>query len=1601
MKDPGNKIAVLVAGPHRGGTSAAARALSLLGCDLPKTLMQASPENNETGFWESLPVMELNDEILASAGTVWDDWQPIAPDWNACPVAEEFRERAQALLGKEFGASQLFVLKDPRICRLLPFWAGVLQAFGAEPRILLPVRNPLDVAASLEARDGIHPSLGLLIWLRHALDAEAASRGLKRAFLRYERLLKSPEAQLARLGAALAIVWPKGRSLDAEMGIDEFLSPSLRHQRREDASLLENAKLSHWLRSSFEILNRWARDEARPVDQAALDRIRSAFDEALPAFGRALVSQRRALARLAKTAAERGDQIQALHEKVGGRDARIEGLLRMASQQDGEIQALRRKEDELRQKMSEQEAEVRALHEKVGGRDAKIEELLRMASQQDEELAELRRGLAARNREIEQLHQAAGRRDGRIATLEGIVDDLLGSRSWRFSAPLRLPRRIVQLLRTQGRAWLGRTARRAYRLTPLPHAVKRLIKSGLFRIAGPLFRHAAAYRHWQLAQGGGQAPDPQTAAEGRAIRARVHWAARDQYVSKALDEIDPRQLSVRLIAFYLPQFHPIPENDQWWGAGFTEWINVTNAQPNYEGHYQPRQPADLGYYDLRVAEVMEQQADLARRYGIHGFCYHYYWFGGRRLLEMPLERMLETGRPDFPFCLCWANENWTRRWDGHEHEVLMAQSHGDEDDEGVIRDLMRYFRHPNYIRVNGKPLFLLYRASLFPDIRRTARRWRALCREEGIGEICLALVESFELAQGNDAAKMRGFDAAVEFPPHQAPSPMNPPGPLLNPEFAGWVNDYRAIAEMHLAKPHPNYLRLRGLMPGWDNTARRQNHAHIFHHASPEAYRAWLQGAIEQTCERCVGDERLIFINAWNEWAEGAYLEPDRRYGYAYLQATREALEQTRPLARRELLFVIHDACANGAQYNALAMIAGLAEKLDARVHIGALGGGALLHRFEQLGRVHRLWEADDPILAAAGLARDLKLNGTDCAILNSAASGALAGALARAGLRVVSLIHELPRIIASRGLEPAVENIARHAHLTVFAAEQVRQGFEQFAPLRNEVRIRPQGLYKINRYRSSADRTAARWMLRAALNLPREAQVIIGVGYGDLRKGADLFLAAARRVAAQRPGVQFVWVGDLGADLPPEIREGLAGGEDRSPVRQIDHVEDTDLHYAGADLLALTSREDPFPSVALEAMDAGLPVVGFDGVGGLTDLLREGAGALAPPEDAAAFAEQVLALLQDRERARQLGDRGRELIRERFGWSRYLVDLANMAGLATHRVSVIVPNFNYLRYLAERLSSIAVQTYPIYELIVLDDASTDGSREWLAEEAARRFPEARIVCNERNSGSAFAQWRKGAQLAKGDILWIAEADDLCEPDFLRAAVASFDDSQTVLSYCQSKQMLGDGSIASEDYLAYTDDISTDKWRRDHSTEAVAEIPRFFAVKNPVPNVSGVLFRRQRLLAVMDDWFEQILQLRTAGDWLTYILCLERGGRIAFHAEALNLHRRHDDGIILSSGKADALGEILAVQRFVAERCGVAEPVAEQARRYAEELYAQFGLSEAANGALDDIAQSAPKLAPAKQPVSTGPKKTKPRKSAPKTKAAKQSTAPSRTGGRS
>jgi len=348
-----------------------------------------------------------------------------------------------------------------------------------------------------------------------------------------------------------------------------------------------------------------------------------------------------------------------------------------------------------------------------------------------------------------------------------------------------------------------------------------------------------------------------------------------------------RDWCAKLIAFYLPQFHPIPENDEWWGEGFTEWTNVKRALPNFVGHHQPQVPAGLGYYDLRDPAVMDRQAELAKAYGIHGFCFHYYWFNGRRLLELPLGQMLARGKPDFPFCICWANENWTRRWDGSEDEVLMKQDYAEGYAERFIRDVIPILKDRRYIKIAGAPILLVYRVNLLPDAAATARLWREVCAHEGIPRVHLAAVQSFGITD----PRPYGFDAAVDFPPHLKHELIEPSAfPGISPDFKGYLEDYLKVARNQVGQPPPPYLRYRGVMPAWDNTPRRMERAHVCVYSSPAAYQEWLEQIVEQTMARSAVQEPLVFLNAWNEWAEGAYLEPDSKHGYAHLEATKGGL---------------------------------------------------------------------------------------------------------------------------------------------------------------------------------------------------------------------------------------------------------------------------------------------------------------------------------------------------------------------------------------------------------------------------------------------------------------------------------------------------------------------------------------------------------------------------------------------------------------------------------------------------------------------------------------------------------------------------------------
>jgi lipopolysaccharide biosynthesis protein len=343
----------------------------------------------------------------------------------------------------------------------------------------------------------------------------------------------------------------------------------------------------------------------------------------------------------------------------------------------------------------------------------------------------------------------------------------------------------------------------------------------------------------------------------------------------------------RIVAFYLPQYHPIPENDLWWGKGFTEWTNVTKALPLFAGHRQPRLPTELGFYDLRLPETRWAQADLAREYGIDAFCYYYYWFDGRKLLDRPLTEMLTTKKPNFPFLICWANEPWTRNWDGFTKEVLMDQQYPTGWEEEFADDITPLLQDPRYFQIGSKPLLLVYRPQHLPDPKLGLTLLREVLQTR-IGKDVYIMVGAFSMAGDkaipDDPASL-GADAYFDFPPHgfkfeDASSYFG-----KDSSFQGGVCSYDSAISSALKKllDQTDFDRFPGLTMGWDNTARKHNRGFVLQGATPAKLRRWLRSVYKS--ESLKKGERLIFINAWNEWAEGTYLEPDRDFGRGWLEA--------------------------------------------------------------------------------------------------------------------------------------------------------------------------------------------------------------------------------------------------------------------------------------------------------------------------------------------------------------------------------------------------------------------------------------------------------------------------------------------------------------------------------------------------------------------------------------------------------------------------------------------------------------------------------------------------------------------------------------------
>ncbi|GJD34080.1 D-inositol-3-phosphate glycosyltransferase [Methylobacterium aerolatum] len=969
--------------------------------------------------------------------------------------------------------------------------------------------------------------------------------------------------------------------------------------------------------------------------------------------------------------------------------------------------------------------------------------------------------------------------------------------------------------------------------------------------------------------------------------------------------VEPGRSPVKTFAFYLPQMHPIPENDAFWGTGFTEWRNLSRGQPRFAGHYQPRTPRDLGYYDLLDPRTIRKQVHAAQNSGIFGFCYYFYWFNGRRVLEKPLDLFVQDESLTMPFCLMWANENWTRRWDGQEQDILLRQDYDPGHDEALFDCLAGYFASPRYYRIGGRPLLTIYRPGIIPNAVDFFRRLRAGIKARLGVEPILFMSQAF----GDEDPRPFGLDGAMEFPPHKVTARANDTAQsqhVLDWNFSGQVFDYDEVATIALADEPDAFPLIKTVLPMWDNDARKQGSGLCIHGSTPAKFSAWFEATCAIACRSPIEGEPLVFVNAWNEWCEGAYLEPDLHHGWAYLNAVARVLSQEPPVkedGRRRILLVGHDAFPAGAQY-LLLNIGRQLRDFGFDIAFYLLTGGDLVEDYKAVGPV--LLGAEEP---TGDVLRRLRRAGYAHALTNTSASGSLVPWLKGHDFRVISLVHELPSLIRSYGLEGSCQALAEKADHVIFASSYVADRFYALTGTGSErALLREQGLYN--------DVTAAGDLpgLREELGLPPEARIVLGVGYGDLRKGVDVFANFSRQMQSVDPALHFVWVGALDPAVATWITADRARAAS-STLHFAGHRSDVARFYGLADFVFLPSREDPYPTVVLEALAAGLGVVGFTDCGGFSELLADPKlGRLLPFGDFEAFTAAARALVA------QNGDEGlkaerAEFVRKHFDWGDYCFDLAKVLFPDLKSVSVVVPNYNYARFLDERLTSIFEQTYPVREIIVLDDASTDDSVASVAAASEKAQRTVDLVMRRTNSGNVFRQWKKGLDCVHGDHVWIAEADDAADPAFLERLVPALASlPKPGFAFCDSQAIDSEGRTVYENYKGY---YAADGDRGLDTDAAFAPLDflrRFLVVRNLVLNVSAVLWDGEQLRDVFRRLGDEAFRFHCAGDWRVYLESCLAGGDVAYVADPLNHHRRHALSVTHALAKPQHFGEIARVQ---------------------------------------------------------------------------------------
>lgn len=948
-----------------------------------------------------------------------------------------------------------------------------------------------------------------------------------------------------------------------------------------------------------------------------------------------------------------------------------------------------------------------------------------------------------------------------------------------------------------------------------------------------------------------------------------------------------------IYAFYLPQFHRIPENDKWWGQGFTEWHNVVRGLPRFKGHYQPRIPSDLGFYDLDDPSIMAKQVEMAKNAGLSGWAFYFYNFGGKRLLEKPLNQFLENKQLDLGYFLIWANETWSRRWDGSEQEILIEQKYPNGFEAELVEDFSVHMLDPRYKKINGRPLLVIYRVSQLPDPVKFVKNLRSQFAKKKLNPL-IYMAQSFDDVRYEDF----GLDGAMEFPPHKISKGLKTYKPEKSYEIAKEIKiyNYDDFVAGSLKDLQSKNL-IKTCFPSWDNDGRRQGSSSVVHGATPKKFEFWLQKLVENanTADH-IGN--LVCINAWNEWGEGAYLEPDRRFGSAYLNAVQSVKYPPFKSKYQKLLLVGHDAFSAGAQRLLLNIGKTLKESFGTEVTFLLLqtsaGYDALLPQYQAQARVLTVNKDDDKSLA--NIEAQLKKEGYSRAIFNTSASSHAVHAFAN-GWDTMLLVHELSGMLQKIGTHKDLsKNFAAFGKVVAPSHGLATVLKKEYQVDAKKIVVQPQGLYRKMRL---IDARENRQRFLAHLGRNKMPKVICGMGYADHRKGIDIFVRTCAAMTEKDRDLVFVWQGDWDSAIKEQLNAEIAPLVERGSLLLVPNHEHVEEVLDIADAMFLSSREDPLPSVAFEAWSLGKPVIAFEGAGGISDLIATDPKLgvlLSLKKDGKAWTTAIYSVLQTAE-SKVAAKHRTDFVKTELVWSNYIYALVTKL-TPTPVVDAFIVGHNHQDYVQSRVGSLLNQTLPARQVSYFDVGSKADCTAKLTEFFDSGYDRGRFVKLPPNNGLLYKTWLDLAMSSDAEFIHIAEGDDVVKPVFLERAVAGLvANPNAAFSFAAVEWVdANDKVIATPGAKYITDNFAISGMSSGLLKNADLKKSNIF-VANPILSMSSVVWRRSVFASILKKYRNRLSTISFAFDWIVYVAAIDSDFDIFYCADELVMHRQHSQSM--------------------------------------------------------------------------------------------------------